>query len=306
MDFFRYLFIVIALTLTSLAGPGLAQESTDNLVTLITDLKFNPGDDALREQVIEMALQQPAQELPAAAERKFFRGGAIMNLAESKNDFERAALEFEAAANLAPWSSKFYYEAGIAFGKAGNFSQAKKNFGFYLLATPDAPDFFEVEGMYNEYGFLAERAAKEAKAKKLRDDEKKLAAEKQFFAEAIKPFEGAWNIQYCSSTKPGKGCTEKQRHKSRWVQMKGKYSFQFPGDGTVIIELPRCGIVRGTPQSTDPTSTIWELVSEDGSKKRIWSYTFRTGFGFGISCNRPVSDENFNKKIKYNYFNIWR
>ncbi|HWS17479.1 MAG TPA: hypothetical protein VN223_05670 [Candidatus Elarobacter sp.] len=101
----------------------------DQLQQLTTHLQQSPGDQALREKIIALALAlnpKPATPDPAtmaegAAEYAF-------NNAKANSDFSDAAKQYEKALLLAPWLAADYFNCGIAHEKAGEEKEAIRNF----------------------------------------------------------------------------------------------------------------------------------------------------------------------------------
>jgi hypothetical protein len=88
----------------------------------------------------------------------------------------KAAAEFAAACDAAPWAAGPYFNLGLAQEKAGRPADAMASFKRYLLAAPDAKDAAEVRKRVYKLEFAAEEGARKA-------------AEES----AEKRFTGAWN-----------------------------------------------------------------------------------------------------------------
>jgi tetratricopeptide (TPR) repeat protein len=88
-----------------------------------------------------------------------------VKVARTKQDYETAEKEFQAAANRAPWWPAPYYNLGVVQEKlrlpallgCGIKPEAIENFEFYLEAAPGAPDAKEVRTKIHEIAFLNER-----------------------------------------------------------------------------------------------------------------------------------------------------
>lgn len=150
----RY-FIRTALVLTmvlSLAMPGVAvaakksSSGSEELMQYVENLKKSPGDKALREKIIRMALgMRPAPAVPEEAERNMARGTAYAQKATDAAGDRKAIAEFEAAANAAPWIALAYYNLGVVQEKTGLYAEAIQSLKFYLLAAPDAKNARDVK-----------------------------------------------------------------------------------------------------------------------------------------------------------------
>ncbi len=151
-----------ALTAIPLVAP--AQESANAAETLkqhVAALQKAPGDQALREKIIKLALTfDPKPEIPEDAERFNARGKAAVKEAQSQKDFAEAAAEFEKATLAAPWLANPYYNLADTQGKAGDYAKAAQNLKLYLLAAPDSPDAKAVKELMYEMEFKAEKLAK--------------------------------------------------------------------------------------------------------------------------------------------------
>jgi hypothetical protein len=114
-----------------------------------------------REAVIAAArLRKAAPAVPEEAERRMTRGAAAMKAAASPAELKEAAGEFEAAANAAPWLADAYYNAGVAYAKAGEHALAAQEYRLYVSAAATAEEAKDGKAKLYEEEFLAEKAAK--------------------------------------------------------------------------------------------------------------------------------------------------
>lgn len=112
----------------------------------LEDLKKNPGDAALREKIIKLALtMKPGPELPEAAERSIARGTAFAQKATDSAGYKKAIAELKTASNTAPWVALIYYNLGVVQEKAGLYAEALQSLKFYLIAAPDAKNTRDVK-----------------------------------------------------------------------------------------------------------------------------------------------------------------
>ncbi|MGE5172766.1 MAG: hypothetical protein ACM3MD_02945 [Betaproteobacteria bacterium] len=151
MDFMTRTLLIAAMVV-SLISPSVAAPSKksgasyDTLKQYADELKKNPGDVALREKIIKLALSlKPAPSIPEAAERSVVRGTAFFQKATDSNGYKKAIAEFEAATNAAPWLALAYYNLGVAQEKTGLYAEAIQNLKFYLMAAPDAKNARDVK-----------------------------------------------------------------------------------------------------------------------------------------------------------------
>ncbi len=140
--------LFLSLHIMCFAAPA-AKKSPSGLETLnqyIDNLKKNPGDNALREKIIRLAVgMKPAPAVPEAAERNMARGTAFFTRASDATGYKKAISEFEAAANAAPWLALAYYNLGVVQEKAGFYNEAIQSLNFYLMAAPDAKNARDVK-----------------------------------------------------------------------------------------------------------------------------------------------------------------
>ncbi len=277
---------------------GFSQSTEKSLEQLVFDLKSNPANDTLRKQVISKALSQTPPPVPEEAERRFFRGMAAMKNASSQTGFKNAASEFEQAIAAAPWYADAYYNAGVANNKAGNFAAAKKNFSFYLLAAPNAPDASEVKAMVYENEYLAEQEEKNQR------EQRQAKAEQARLERLVQPFRGAWITKHCLVSKRNElihKCNEKEKEGSHWYGMLDNFTFEFSEKGVVIHSYSMqpnwgCEFFYGYPKEGNVFNTRWECVLKGGGRRTIWARTSSTYII--ISPDRPLSDSAFNPKTR--------
>ncbi len=139
--------MVISLISPSYAAPAKKSgPSQDTLKQHTEELKKNPGDKALREEIIKMALgMKPAPSVPEEAERSIVRGTSFFQKATEMTGYKKAIKEFETATNAAPWLAIAYYNLGVAQEKAGLYAEAIQNLKYYLMAAPDAKNTRDVK-----------------------------------------------------------------------------------------------------------------------------------------------------------------
>jgi tetratricopeptide (TPR) repeat protein len=140
--------LVLALFFCSL--PLLAQDAAANasarspvnqLQQLTTQLQQSPGDQALREKIIALALTlNPKPATPTAATQAEGAAEYAFKNAKANSNFSDAAKQYEKALLLAPWLAADYFNCGVAHEKAGENKEAIRNFSLYLLAAPNADD----------------------------------------------------------------------------------------------------------------------------------------------------------------------
>jgi len=145
--------IMLALAMVgSIVTQGIASSkksggaSQETLNQYMDDLKKNPADAATREKIIKLVLtMKPAPAASEEAERHMARGTAFASKAVDGPGYKKAIVEFEAAANLAPWMPHAYFNLGVVQEKAGYYAEALQSLKFYLMAAPDAKNAREVK-----------------------------------------------------------------------------------------------------------------------------------------------------------------
>ncbi len=144
--------LLIAAMVISLISPGYAAPakksgaSQDALKQHTEELKKNPADKTLREEIIKMALgMKPGPSVPEDAERSIVRGTSFFQKATEITGYKKAIKEFETATNAAPWLAVAYYNLGVAQEKAGLYAEAIQNLKYYLMAAPDAKNARDVK-----------------------------------------------------------------------------------------------------------------------------------------------------------------
>jgi len=140
-------FILSSLLLatTGIAAPAKKSgASQDTIKQYVDDLKKNPGDHALREKIIKLAVSMK-MTMPEEAEKHMARGTAYAQKAADAAGYKKAINEFEAAANSAPWLALAYYNLGVVQEKAGMLAEALQNLNYYVMAAPDARNVRDVK-----------------------------------------------------------------------------------------------------------------------------------------------------------------
>ena len=141
-----FLFLLLIALVHSAEAGKKSSTSQETLKQYIEDLKKNPADSALREKIIKLVLtMKTAPTVPEDAERSMARGTAFAQKATDSTGYKKAIIEFESAANTAPWLAIAYYNLGVVQEKAGLYNDAIQNLKLYLLAAPDAKNARDVK-----------------------------------------------------------------------------------------------------------------------------------------------------------------
>jgi tetratricopeptide (TPR) repeat protein len=126
--------ICFSLLTPSLFGQTNATGSGEQLQQLTAQLQNSPGDQELREKIINMAKTvAPAPALPEEAERRMARGVAAFKEAKSVSDYKDAVVEFEKATLVAPWYADAYYNLALADEAIGDHKAAIATLHLYQL-----------------------------------------------------------------------------------------------------------------------------------------------------------------------------
>jgi hypothetical protein len=114
-----------------------AQSSREAFKEVVAQLQHNPGDDGLREKVIQAATAlDPTPAIPEDARRNLIEGMTLHQEAKSPDD-EKIALEaFSKALQLAPWWGDIYLGQSVSQELTGQLDDAAKSLHFYILSNP--------------------------------------------------------------------------------------------------------------------------------------------------------------------------
>lgn len=179
--------IFLLLSLSSPLARAQQGSSYDELKQQTAKLQQNPGDDALREQIIKLAAgldMKPAA--PPEMDELSGKAKFILGHAASPSDFSNAADAYVKASLLAPWVPENYFNAGVSFEKANRYADAIRFYQFYLLAAPDAPD---AKSAREHIGGLKYAIQKDA------DDRAAAEAAVRQKEQAIRDLNGYWACQ---------------------------------------------------------------------------------------------------------------
>jgi tetratricopeptide (TPR) repeat protein len=155
-------FVSFILVLPSLFGQTNAP-ARDQLQQLVAQLQQSPGDQALREKIIALALTlNPKPATPDAVTMAEGAAEYAFKNAKSNSDFSDAAKQYERALLLAPWLAVDYFNCGVTHEKAGENKEAILSFNLYLLAAPNSDDALAVKKRIGGLQYAAQKAEEEA------------------------------------------------------------------------------------------------------------------------------------------------
>lgn len=130
---------------------------------LTTQLQQSPGDQALREKIIALALTlNPKPATPDAVSMAEGAAEYAFKNAKANSDYSDAAKQYEKALMLAPWLADDYFNCGVAHEKAGENKEAIRNFNLYLLGAPNANDAQAIKKRIGGLQYAAQKAEDEA------------------------------------------------------------------------------------------------------------------------------------------------
>jgi tetratricopeptide (TPR) repeat protein len=286
----------------------------DQLQQLTVRLPQSPGDQALREKIINLAnAMNPPPAPPEEAERRMVRGLAAFKEAKAVSDYKDAVVEFEKATLAAPWYANAYYNLGQARAKTEDYAGAAASLELYLLAAPGAKDAAGAKTLMYEMEYKQEKADKERSAAQANAQ---LLAQAQRLADA---FRGTWYGADCyvgemSLASLKRGCTVAETKRRNWGDFRDAdlapvaLEFEIENDGTVKMNEMSvwagcAGRVFGIPQGAAFSDIRWEVRPKDGPARQIWSDINNDGRALWISCTRPVS--GIDATIPYAYV-LWK
>jgi hypothetical protein len=166
MKSIAHIFVGLAFAVSTVC----AQSPREQLQQMVEQLQKSPGDNALRERIIKLALTlKPAPALPTEAERRMARGAVAFKTATSPADYKDAINEFTAAVLAAPWHGDAYFNLGLAQDKAGDLDGALRSLKNAELALPGNK---EVTTLIYQVEYRKEKAnSPEARAAREKEEE---------------------------------------------------------------------------------------------------------------------------------------
>ena len=285
------------------------------LTHYVTALQSAPDgsdtDQRLREKIIGLVPKlTPPPAVPDEATRYMGRGRAATEIAQSVDDFKKAAIEFQNALKVAPWLASGYFNLGVVQDRAGQYTEAIRSFKLYLLAAPSAPDSQDVQSRIAGLEYKQERQQEEARAAaQKRAAEEAAAAEKLRADEAasgrrvslasilpgqlqrLRSLVGSWDVGNCGLSNLSSDfmayrevITMKFGGNDEWVSG----NIQATGFNT---GYPRFG-VRGAGDASDWGSLgyVESENREDVPEFRFWGEVFQDIFEMAIS---PVNANHY-------------
>jgi tetratricopeptide (TPR) repeat protein len=129
--------IIAAFALVALVASAYAQSPREQLQQMAAQLQQTPNDNALREQIIKLALEvKPAPANPEEATRAFVKGNVFQKEAKDAFGYELAITAYREALRSAPWWSDAYFNLAVAQESAGKFDEAIASFRLFMASVP--------------------------------------------------------------------------------------------------------------------------------------------------------------------------
>lgn len=154
-----------------LAAPTHAQSPREHLTQMVTQLQATPADDALRENIIKLALTlDPPPAVPDEALTFEGRAQYAFSHAASPEDYLAAAREYEKAATIAPWVCGYYSDLCTIYEKAGKLEEAKRNCEMSLAGTTEPTQSGELKRRIAGLAYGIEQQSPEAVATRKREE----------------------------------------------------------------------------------------------------------------------------------------
>ncbi|MBI4971572.1 MAG: HEAT repeat domain-containing protein [Candidatus Omnitrophica bacterium] len=116
------------------------------LTQYLGEISGSPYNWESRRKVIDLvAKMDPKPVISEEAQKAMARGKVEFANAQNVDQWEKAANEFQAASNLAPWWPDAYFNLALVQEKQLLFTSAMENFKLYLQANPKAQDSAQIK-----------------------------------------------------------------------------------------------------------------------------------------------------------------
>lgn len=136
----------------------------------VAQLTRNPGDEALRERIIQSAAKMtPPPAIPAEARKALVEGATLIKSMRTVDDFLRTKDKFEAAIAGAPWWADAYYDYAVALEQEGWYADAAKQLKIYLLFDLPQDETQKVQDHITSLGTEQEVAKRNAEEEQRRE-----------------------------------------------------------------------------------------------------------------------------------------
>jgi hypothetical protein len=131
--------VLVLVCVSVIACATVLSQDTKQLGSLSAKLKSAPDDDALREQIIKLALSMdPVPATPEDAIRHASRAIAAGELAKQTKDYGDTITEYQEASLAAPWLPEPYFALALIEEARGDYGAELKDLKFYVMCETDA------------------------------------------------------------------------------------------------------------------------------------------------------------------------
>lgn len=120
-------------------GATPAEKSRYAFLRLLAKVRENPEDVKAKEALLLFAdRMDPKPPIPVEAKKFYVKAMAIHLEAVTDYDFDKAAMAYERALEIAPWWGQCYYNMGMALDAGKRFREAEEALRLYALVRPRA------------------------------------------------------------------------------------------------------------------------------------------------------------------------
>ncbi|MBU3911519.1 MAG: tetratricopeptide repeat protein [Candidatus Omnitrophica bacterium] len=266
----RFIFLLAAIFMVNIfySGNICANEALDDDILLLKVAEKGSSEEReLREEIIAfvLTLKKPPS-IPKEAIRFEGRAESAVNLANTKSDYLDAAAEYEKALKIAPWVARYYYNAGLVYEKAEEYSDAINALKLYLLAAPNAEDAMDIEKKIAGLEYAIEKKRlEEIYAPTVRIDD--------YEAEPEKPWTEKLNGRWLG------GRNEATFDGVTWYSPDTVYEIELIGD-QIEMRIVEFGVINRNYQETrSPQNYLYFSGRIDGNRAKGRSYPWQHSGG---------------------------
>lgn len=128
--------ILFVFALFALDSSAYAQSSHEQFNQMVEQLQKTPGDNALREKIIKLAvIIKPTPAISEEANRSFVKGNVFLNGAKDVSGYAFAITAYRDALSFAPWWGDAYFNLSVALEAAGKFDEAIASISNYMVTV---------------------------------------------------------------------------------------------------------------------------------------------------------------------------
>lgn len=150
---------ILIIVLLALAASASAQSPREQFQAAVAAYQQNTTEANVEKLAGLYKQVTPPPAVPEQAEFHAQKGAAFARLAKTPADFERAAKEFQAAINIAPWISEYHYNLAICYKSAEQFNPALASLRFAQILAHDEKARRDTLGLRAEIEAAQEMAA---------------------------------------------------------------------------------------------------------------------------------------------------